>query len=209
MLDIYYGFLYYKIMKKQYECLCLNKSWYPIHIVSWKRAVSLLYQGSVRSLDMDFIAYDWADWLEYTNLPEFDTTYYNYIHSSHLTVAVPDLIVLKDYNKLPMRDVKCTRENIFSRDGHKCAYCGKQFKRAELTLDHIIPRSHGGKNGWINCISACKACNHKKADRTPKEAGMPLKFQPTEPRWTDSFHKITKNPNIRPNWMKFLSAVGV
>ena len=195
-------------MKQKYDTVVLNKIWVPIHLVSWQRAISLLYQGAARSLDMDLIAYDWKDWLDYTNLPEFDETYYNYVSSSNLTIAVPDVICLKKYDRLPMRDVKATRENLFKRDGHKCAYCGKKFNRIDLTVDHIIPKSHGGKNGWKNCITACKVCNHSKADRTPEQAGMPLKFQPTEPKWSDAFSKISKNPNIRPNWAKFMEFIG-
>jgi len=196
-------------MKTHYDSLILTKSWIPVYLVDWHRAVSLLYQGHAHSLDTDFMSYDWDNWIEYSNKPTFDETYYNYVNSVNLKVAVPDILVLTKFNRLNRREIKFSRENILSRDGHKCAYCGKKFKKEFLTVDHIVPRSRGGKNGWQNCICACKTCNHTKKDLTPQEAGMPLLFQPTEPKWSDSFHKISKNPNIRPNWMKFLSAIGV
>jgi 5-methylcytosine-specific restriction endonuclease McrA len=196
-------------MKKHYNCLVLNKLYIPIYLVSWKQAISLLYTGKGQSLDQDLIPYDYEMWNEYCNMPTFDETYYNYVHSITQTVAVPDIIVLKRYAKLPRRDIKYSRDNVFSRDGYKCAYCGKKFNRNDLTLDHIVPKSHGGKNGWRNTISSCKRCNNIKADRTPEQARMPLLFQPKEPRWQDALTNVYKTPNIRPTWSKFLESVGV
>lgn len=139
----------------------------------------------------------------------FDDSYYTYIHSVSVTIAVPDILVLKKYDKLPRRDVKFTRENIIHRDKYKCAYCGKKLKQGQLTIDHITPKSKGGTNSWTNTITACKACNNKKGDKTPQQANMPLLFQPLEPRWTASLSTISGKPNIRPNWLKFLNAVGL
>lgn len=196
-------------MKKKYDTLVLNKLYIPIHIIGWKRAVSLLYQDLAHSLDAELMPYDYNSWLEYANSPQFDDGYYNYVHSSRVTMAVPDILVLKEFKYLPKRDVKFTRENVFHRDNHKCAYCGKRFKRDDLTIDHILPKSKGGNNSWKNTISACMKCNNVKADRTPEQAGMPLKYQPTEPKWTDSLSKVKGSPDIRPNWLKFLEAVGM
>ena len=196
-------------MKHRYDTLILNRLYIPIHIVSWKRSVSLLYQGLAKSLDQDLIPYEYEEWIKYTTLPTFDETFYNFVHSSTVTLAVPDILVLKEYDRLPRRDVKYSRENLFQRDGQKCAYCGKKFKRDELTVDHILPRSKGGDNSWKNLITSCKKCNNIKADRTPMDAGMPLLFKATEPRWSNSFSKIANRPDIRPNWSKFLDAIGV
>jgi len=194
---------------KHYNTLVLNKSYIPIYLVSWKQSVSLLYSGKGKSLDMDLIPYDYDTWNDYCNLPTFDKTYYNYVHSVSQTVAVPDIIVLQRYCRLPRRDIKYSRDNVFHRDGNLCAYCGEKFKRNDLTIDHIIPKSHGGRNEWKNTISACKRCNGKKADRTPEQAGMPLRFKPTEPRWQDALTSVYSSPNVRPNWSIFLKAVGI
>lgn len=196
-------------MKRKYDTLVLNRIYMPIHIVSWKRSISLLYQNLAHSLDEDLLPYDYKTWMEYTNQLGFDDSYYTYIHSVSVTIAVPDILVLKKYDKLPRRDVKFTRENIIHRDKYKCAYCGKKLKQGQLTIDHITPKSKGGTNSWTNTISACKACNNKKGDRTPQQANMPLLFQPLEPRWTASLSTISGKPNIRPNWLKFLNAVGL
>lgn len=195
-------------MKKKYLTLVLNKYYYPIHLISWKRAISLLYQGIALSLDQDFIAYNYDSWVDYSRLPDFDETYYNFVSSPSITVAVPDVLVLKKYEHLPMRDVKYTRENVFHRDKNRCAYCGKKFKNADLTIDHIIPKSRGGDNSWKNTITSCKFCNNKKADRTPREADMILLYRPIEPRWTDALSKVKSYPDVRPTWIKFLDSIG-
>lgn len=69
------------------------------------------------------------------------------------------------------------RGGVFIRDGHRCAYCGAKA----TTIDHVLPRSRGGEWSWLNCVAACVACNHRKADRTPREARMPLRFAPYVP----------------------------
>lgn len=197
------------ILKRKYDTLLLNKLYIPIHIIDWKRSINLLYAKEARSLDQDLLPYNFEDWVTLCNMPDFDDTYYHYVNSVSLKVAVPDILVLHDYKLVPRRDIKFTRENVFHRDDSKCAYCGKKFKRDELTIDHIIPKSKGGDNSWRNTISSCKICNNKKADRTPKEAGMKLLFHPTEPKWTDALSKAAARPNLRPNWLTFMKSIGV
>lgn len=104
-----------------------------------------------------------------------------------------------------------TRETVFSdrqvlyaRDRQICAYCGDHFEPRSLTIDHVLPKSRGGKNTWMNCVSACKKCNGKKSDRTPEEANMPLLYVPYAP---NAFEKmILKNRNILADQMEFLMA---
>lgn len=100
--------------------------------------------------------------------------------------------------------VHVERGILYGRDAHLCAYCGRQFPPQKLTIDHIIPKSFGGKNIWMNCVSACKPCNHRKADRTPEQAKMPLLYVPYIP---NTFEKmILKNRNILGDQMEFLLA---
>lgn len=70
------------------------------------------------------------------------------------------------------------RGGVFIRDGHRCAYCGSA---KAMTIDHVLPRSRGGEWSWLNCVAACEPCNNRKGNRTPKEAGMPLRVQPYVP----------------------------
>ena len=194
---------------KYYDTLILNRLYIPCHIISWKRAVSILYQDLARSLDQDLMPYEYKEWVEYGQRPDFDESYYRFVHSANVKFAVPDILVLSKYDKLPKRDVKFTRDNIFQRDAYKCAYCGRRFKRDLLSIDHIVPKSKGGDNTWRNTISSCKVCNNTKADRTPSQAGMPLLFDPTEPKWSDGLAKLAARPNLRPNWARFLESVGI
>lgn len=96
------------------------------------------------------------------------------------------------------------REILYARDRFLCAYCGDEFDGYKLTIDHVHPQSRGGKNIWTNCVTACKACNHKKANRTPEEARMPLLYLPYAPNMFEKM--ILKERNILADQMEFLKA---
>jgi 5-methylcytosine-specific restriction endonuclease McrA len=91
---------------------------------------------------------------------------------------------------------------LFARDRHVCLYCGRQCARGELTRDHVVPLSRGGHDLWENVVSACLACNLKKGNRTPQQAGMPLLAVPYQPSWVE--HLILSNRNILADQMEFL-----
>lgn len=98
--------------------------------------------------------------------------------------------------------VYAERKILYGRDMHMCAYCGNVYKDYQLTIDHVMPRSRGGKNTWVNTVTACKPCNLRKADRTPEEAHMPLLYVPYA---VSIFEKmILKNRNILADQMEFL-----
>jgi len=92
--------------------------------------------------------------------------------------------------------------SLFSRDRHLCLYCGGHFNRYDLTRDHVVPTSRGGRDVWTNVVSACLACNLKKGSRTPQEARMPLLAVPYRPSWVE--HLILSNRNILADQMEFL-----
>jgi 5-methylcytosine-specific restriction endonuclease McrA len=94
------------------------------------------------------------------------------------------------------------RHILYARDRHLCAYCGTEFKDHQLTIDHVLPRSKGGKNTWVNTVSACKPCNVEKADRTPEQAKMHLLFVPYAPNVFEKM--ILKNRKILQDQMDFL-----
>jgi hypothetical protein len=85
------------------------------------------------------------------------------------------------------RQPKWSKSGVLRRDGYLCAFCGSG---KATTIDHIIPRAHGGKNTWKNTVAACSPCNNKKRDRTPEQAGMPLLIKPRVPEWTDLYKKV-------------------
>jgi 5-methylcytosine-specific restriction endonuclease McrA len=114
------------------------------------------------------------------------------------------VIALQAYDRMPISAVTFSRRNIFKRDHYICQYCGTQPGTDELTIDHIVPRAQGGVSSWTNCVLACVACNKRKADRTPREAGMQLRRQPVRPTWKP----IYPNHQVRlESWTKFVSDV--
>ncbi|MEM6853526.1 MAG: HNH endonuclease, partial [Planctomycetota bacterium] len=99
-----------------------------------------------------------------------------------MQLAVPKIIRLLGYDRLPEQGVKLNRRNIFARDHNRCQYCGQVFSTNELSLDHVIPRSQGGGATWENLVCCCVGCNSKKGGRTPAQARMPLIRKPVKPR---------------------------
>jgi 5-methylcytosine-specific restriction endonuclease McrA len=98
--------------------------------------------------------------------------------------------------------VAFSRRNVFKRDHYTCQYCNVQPGTEELSIDHVIPRSHGGTSTWENCVLACVACNKRKADRTPQQAGMKLRRPPVHPTWKPLYaaHRVRI-----ASWAKFIS----
>ena len=99
-----------------------------------------------------------------------------------IAVPLPRIIRLLGYDKLPRQDVKFNRRNIYARDGNKCQYCGKRMPTTELSLDHVVPKSHGGKSTWDNIVCCCVRCNVRKGGRTPEQARLHLIAKPVKPR---------------------------
>jgi 5-methylcytosine-specific restriction endonuclease McrA len=145
------------------HALVLNASFEPLHIVSWQRAIQLLFQGKVEVVE------------------ESDQE----VHTVRFTIKVPAVLRLIHYVPLKRKKhiVRFSRANIFLRDGHVCQYCGKEFAKSHLTLDHVIPIVQGGRKCWENIVTACKPCNQKKGGRTPQQAGVQLVRRPRQPAW--------------------------
>ncbi len=185
-------------MKKKPDVLVLNKSHHAIHIIEWQKAMSLICQDAARPLDRDGIVYKFEDWVVFSDMTEEYPTVNTVSHR----IAVPEIIALQKYDRLPIRDVKYSRQTLFHRDRHTCAYCGGQFKREELTVDHIKPRAQGGTTTWLNTITACKSCNGTKANRTPEEAGMHLRFKPKKPVWLSPLMHV-KADHPCQTWLRY------
>lgn len=138
--------------------LVLNQNYQPLNICNVRRAVALLGKGKAEPVGQSS----------------------EYLHSATSIMEKPVIIRLYYMVKRPLHRRKLSRREIFVRDGYRCQYCGVSMR--DLTLDHVIPRSRGGEHTWDNVVSACKSCNHSKAGRTPREAGMALFTTPREPR---------------------------
>ena len=181
------------------KVLVLNRSYLPVHITVVRRALSLLYQGVARAVDEHYRTFDFDSWADLA--ADEDT-----IGLVNRAIRVPRVILLQGYDRIPRRYVRFSRFNIYSRDQNRCQYCGKQFPRAELNLDHVVPRSKGGTSIWENVVCSCHRCNRLKGGRTPVEAGMRLIRQPRRPQWTP-FMTETYSLRRYKEWMPFLSAV--
>ena len=121
------------------KVLVLNRSYLPVHITSVRRAFSLLYQGIAHAVNEEYRTFDFASWADLSVSVHDDT-----IGLVNGAVRVPRVILLLAYDRVPRRQVRFSRFNIYSRDRNTCQYCGKKFARSELNLDHVIPRSQDG-----------------------------------------------------------------
>lgn len=163
------------------KTLVLNSAWYPINVIGWRDAMAHLF-------DPDFMV-----------ISSYED---EVIKSAHNEYKLPAVIVTK-VAPAKVRTMKFSSGRLIIRDNRTCAYCGKQFKRSDLNIDHIIPRSQGGKTAWLNCITSCFPCNSKKRNRTPEEAGMPLLFLPSVPRY-DHEYFLNWNGTVYEEWKPYL-----
>jgi len=166
--------------------LVLNRSYLALRIVNVKRAFSLLFREMAEVVHVDqgrYVSYDFTEWCELSELArEFEPDAHDWIRTVRFDIAVPRIIRLAVYDRLPKQGVKFNRRNIYARDGNRCQYCGTKHSTSELSLDHVIPRSQGGRSAWDNIVCACLKCNIKKGGRTPEQAHMTLIRRPTKPR---------------------------
>lgn len=191
------------------DTLILNRNFYAVHISNWQKAVSLLYQGHARAVDEDLRTYDFKDWIELSKMMEKNDK--GFVHSSSLRIAIPEVIQLTRYDRLPRQEAKFSRSNIMEHYNFTCCYCGKKFpkpsrdQKPELNLDHVLPRSRGGPSNWKNIVLSCVPCNTRKDNRTPEEAGMPLLVKPSRPKWKgNTAIKMKASSPIPVSWQRLI-----
>lgn len=181
--------------------LVLNRNYQPVHVTTVKRAFSLLYQGVAKAIDAEYRLYEFADWAmlsaaEHESVPTISRR-----------IRIPRVLVLVAYEYLPKGKVRFSRLNIYARDQDTCQYCGRTLPRSELNLDHVVPRSQGGKTSWENVVCSCVECNLRKGGRTPEQASMNLLKKPIRPRWTP-FFRGARRITYR-EWLPFLTLADV
>ena len=190
--------------------LVLNRLWQAVNIVGVRRAFSLLFQEHARIIHCDSDAFEVMDlgqWLAFSaqNPPRNPR---DCIHTVRLSVRIPRVMLLGSYDRLPVKEIKFTRDNIFRRDDHVCQYCGQKFRPLELNLDHVIPRDRGGRTSWENIVTSCIRCNSHKANRLPHEAGMRLIQKPKRPSWRPFVAHI-QDEDMDDSWMHFIHLANV
>lgn len=187
--------------------LVLNKHYMAVRIINARRAFSLLFRNLAEVISVDegyYSNYDFENWCELSQLRHsFEPDGHDWVSTINFHIAVPRIIRLMFYDRLPKNEVKFNRRNIFARDENLCQYCGKHFPTSELSLDHIIPRSVGGKANWQNIVCSCVKCNVKKGGRTPKQAHMKLIKIPVKPRHNRLLHAHLGHKRYK-SWKQFL-----
>jgi 5-methylcytosine-specific restriction endonuclease McrA len=184
--------------------LVLNRNWQAIHVKTPAQAFCMMATDVATALDIqdggDMRPVKWADWL---TLPVREDD--NSVRTVHGAVRVPTVIVLANYAKVPKRRPKFSAKNIWHRDGATCQYTGRKLAPHEGNIDHVVPRSRGGKTAWENCVLAHKEINSHKADKLPEEAGLRLRRQPAAPRELPATILIRNAHRVR-DWEHFLKS---
>jgi len=121
-------------------------------------------------------------------------------------LRVPRVVHLRRYARLNRPTIRLTRRNLMLRDDYQCQYCGARPGLQQLDIDHVQPRLRGGKDSWLNLVTACLPCNRNKGQGTPQEVGMRLRRRPCAPRWSVAVQLLAPAPGSYEEWEPFLKA---
>lgn len=187
--------------------LVLNKNWTAVCTTTARSTFRLLCRDGARVVcPLSYEVYDLPAWLERSVQRRHDLPKEKVIKTPNCAVECPEVILLSVYGGQPRTEVAFSRRNLYRRDGLCCQYCHSRHTPSQLSIDHVLPRSRGGKTSWENCVLACLRCNTKKANRTPRESGLKLLRPPRRPAWSPLLETL---PNLRPeSWSKFIRDAG-
>ena len=170
-------------MRLQNPVLVLNASYEPINICAARRALVLILKGIAR--------------------PE-EVSHHHHLRAAREEFPLPTVIRLIEYRRIPHQTRSLSRKNILMRYRHICQYCLKSGAGANLTLDHVVPRSRGGETTWENLVACCHECNNRKGNRTPEESGMKLVRAPRPFSLHTSRHLMRLLGTGEDQWKKYL-----
>ena len=173
-------------MEATHRTLVLSQGYEPIKIVSWQRAITLLFLGKVEVIE------------------EYDRD----IRTTSMLIKIPAVVRLLNAFRRHKKPVKFSRVNIYGRDHYACQFCGDRPSVHELTYDHVVPRAQGGTTSWTNIVTACEDCNRKKANRTPEQAGMKLRKQPVQPTAMPTLLITISQESMPAAWRDYLYWTG-
>lgn len=182
--------------------LILNKFWMPINTTSPKHSVALLFSNKAKGIlveQKDIQSFVWEDWVKI--IPQATDRTIKHIGGE---IKIPNVIVLNFCDKIPKQTAKFTQKRLWDRDNFTCQYTGRPVTTHTGNIDHIIPKSKGGKTNWENCVIAHKDINAIKADRTPEQAGLKLIKIPIAPKIMPTSFYIKNKENIK-DWEVFLN----
>jgi 5-methylcytosine-specific restriction endonuclease McrA len=153
-----------------------------LNVINWQRAIKLVFLNKVEVVEESS----------------------RVVRSITVSMKVPSVVRLMGFVHFRRKDAKYSRKNIYARDKYQCQYCGQSFHQDELTCDHVVPRSRGGRAEWNNIVTCCVQCNRKKGGRTPEEAGLHLIKNPTRPTWYWGFQVRFANKRPPREWWIYL-----
>jgi 5-methylcytosine-specific restriction endonuclease McrA len=162
--------------------LVLNATFEPINVTAVRRAMVLMIKGVAQAEEI----------------------HHTQVHSASRTLSVPSVIRLIAYRHIPQQTRALSRKNILLRDRNTCQFCSRTLPASELTLDHVVPRSRGGRSSWENLVACCYNCNNSKGDRTPEEAGIALARHPRPFTLHTSRQLMRLIGNKDEKWRKYL-----
>lgn len=166
--------------------LLLAHTYEPLKVISWQRAFVLLSLGKVEVVE------------------EYESD----VRTVSIVFKVPAVVRLIRAFRRHKKPVKFSRVNIYARDKYRCQYCSTKAPIAELTYDHVLPRSKGGKTTWTNIVTACLPCNLRKGSRTPQQANMKLKVKPVQPSWVPAVSIRISTRSVPDAWRDYLYWTG-
>jgi len=165
------------------KVLLLNSSYEPLSFITEKRAIKLLFKD-----DKVEVISSWPIVVKMISGNNFD---------------YPSILRLKKHVKKVFLKTSFSRTAVVKRDKAICQYCDEKLQNSQVTIDHVLPKSHGGKSTFLNCVVACKSCNNRKADRTPEQARMPLLRQPIDPKYVQGIkdhHNVEEHEDWNHEW---------
>lgn len=166
------------------KTLLLNMSYEPLSVIPWQKAMTMWCLEKVEVI------------------AEYDE---HHIRSASTEFKMPSIVRLLNYVRRTRLSIRFSRQNVYARDSHECQYCGARPAVGELTFDHVVPRSRGGKTSWDNIVTCCATCNNRKGSRTPKQAGMKLKKPPVKPKSYKNFTISVSHLDTPTPWLDYFS----
>ncbi len=166
--------------------LLLNASFEPLKVVSWRKAITLVFLEKVEVIEV----------------------YDREVRSVSRSFQMPAVIRLLRYVRFERSRVKFSRDTIFLRDSYTCQYCHTRFPTSQLTCDHVVPRSLGGETNWENIVTACNSCNTKKGNMRLEHTPFQLKKPPVEPDWYQFLVFSLGTESTHPTWQTYLPRFG-
>ena len=191
----------------QCSVLVLNKAYVPVHVVSARRSIVLLYRELAEVVHVEdglYNNFDFETWMEYSEfLSESKTDFQDWVRGTGFELMVPRVVRLYRYDRVPKQTLRFNRKNLFARDQNRCQYCSKEFPTHQLSFDHVVPKSRGGDTSWFNVVCCCLKCNSVKGNRTPKEADMQLLRKPAQPYFSPVLSIKLEDPRYKI-WGSFI-----